>query len=362
MSGPRDPIALPHRGWWLAYVALWVLIGLFLAIAELQHYLQRGGRHPWEPFLWELSSTLASALLTLVIFAMHRRLFEPGVPAWRRLAGHLAGAAMYVLAHSALMYGLRALAYAATGVTYEPGGVASILAYEGPKDAASYLLIVAICHGVLMALREQQRRRDWARLNEELAEARLARLQSQIQPHFLFNTLNLASSVMYEDVERADRILAELAELLRRSLDAGSAPTHSLAAELKLVEPFLSLMRQRFGSRLRVQVAVSESAARCEIPSLLLLAPLENAVTHGVAQSSAPVEVRVSGEVLGDRLELSVTDSAGQLARDARPGGIGLANTRERLAALYGDAASVALSRDAAGTVLRLRLPARSAA
>ncbi|MFL6661879.1 MAG: sensor histidine kinase [Rhizobacter sp.] len=344
---------------WSAYVGVWIVVGLFLAVAELQHYLRLGGAHPWEPFLWELSSTLTSAGLVLLVFRWHRHLFERDRALVERVGGHVLGLLLYVLLHSAGMYAVRFVVYAAAGVAYEPGSVARVLTYEAAKDTVSYLLIVLVCHGVLLFLREQQRRRDWQRLNDELTQARLARLTEQIQPHFLFNTLNLVSSVMYEDVERADRILAELGELLRRSLEAGRATTHSVAAELQLVEPFLSIMRQRFGDRLTVDIAASDEARRCEIPSLLLIAPLENAIKHGVARHTGPTRVSVSAAIDGTTLELTVTDSAALLERDARPGAIGLANTRERLAALYGDAASVTLAGVEGGTVLRIRLPAR---
>lgn len=353
---------------WALYGGFWLVMGLFLSLAELQHYLRRGGRHAWEPFLWELSSTVAAGVLVLVVLSLHQRLFEVERPLGLRLAGHALGLVFYLLAHSGLMYGLRALVYHATGVPYEPGTVAEVLAYEGAKDSMSYLLIVAICHGVLIARRERQRHDDWQRLNSELAAARLARLQEQIQPHFLFNTLNLVSSVMYEDVERADRLLAELCDLLRLSLEAGRTPTHSLRAEMRLVTPFLSLMGQRFEGRLTSRVNVTDEAAACELPSLLLMAPLENAVKHGVAHSSAPVTVLLQAALREGRLEISVRDSAEPQARpgpETAParegGGFGLANTRERLATLYGEAAGLSLAREDGHTVLRLWLPARPA-
>lgn len=352
---------------WALYGGFWLVMGLLLSLAELQHYLQRGGLHPWEPFLWELSSAAAAGLLALGVLWLHQRLFERERPVATRLAGHALGLLLYGLAHPALMYGLRALVYRSTGVAYEPGGVLEVLAYEGAKDSMSYLLIVAICHGVLIARRERQRHEDWQRLNSELAVTRLARLQEQIQPHFLFNTLNLVSSVMYEDVERADRLLAELCDLLRLSLDAGRTPTHSLRAELRLVQPFLSLMTQRFEGRLSSRVVVSDEAAACELPSLLLMAPLENAVKHGVAHGSAPVSVVLEAGVHDGRLEIRVRDSAhpgGAADAPASPregGGLGLANTRERLATLYGDAAGLSLVREPGQTVLHLWLPARPA-
>jgi two-component system, LytTR family, sensor kinase len=357
-----DDLPLPR--WWrrLAFTAFWLAAGLFLGIAELQHYLRVGGRHPWEPFLWEMSSMASSGLLTLFIFRWHRLLFETPKPAATRIAGHLAGAVAYVIGHSALMHAMRAVVYATSGVQYHPGDVAAILGYEGAKDLVSYTLIVAICHGLLMLMRERRQRADVARLNAELAAARIARLQEQVQPHFLFNTLNLVSSVMYEDVERADRILSDLAELLRRSLDAGRQPTHSLREEMRLAEPFLSIMSQRFGGRLSSRIELSDEALEAEVPSLVLMAPLENAVKHGVAQSGAPVDVRVSATVAGGMLEVVVADSAGRLERDERPGGLGLANTRERLAAMYGASASVTLTREGGHTVLRMRWPCTAAA
>lgn len=356
-----DDLPLPRALRWLIYVAFWAAVGSFLGIAELQHYLRDGRSHPWEPFLWEYSSTASTALLTLLIFRWHRTLFERDRPPIVRLVGHAAGAIVYVLGHSACMYAIRWVVYASVNLRYEPGDWAHILGYEGAKDLVSYTLIVAVCHGLLLFLRERRQRADLARLNAELAAARIARLQEQIQPHFLFNALNLVSSVMYEDVERADRILAELAGLLRLSLEAGRAPLHSLREEMRLVEPFMSIMRQRFEDRLSARFDLDDAALACEIPSLLLMAPIENAVKHGVAQTSQPVEIRIAAELDDGFLTLTVSDSAGQINGDSRPGGIGLANTRERLAALYGDTALLRLAREGDTTVLRIRLPAKAA-
>jgi len=211
-------------------------------------------------------------------------------------------------------------------------------------------------------LRGQRQAAEVERLNAHLAQARLARLQEQVQPHFLFNTLNLVSSVMHEDVERADRILSELADLLRQSMSAANAAEHPLAQELRWVEPFLSIMRQRFGERLRTHVQVSEAAACCIVPSLLLMAPVENAVKHGVARASAAAQVRVVGRVAGARLRLDVVDTGDNDDPAPRDGGTGLADLRARLATIYGADASVTLERQGGETRLRIELPARRVA
>jgi signal transduction histidine kinase len=349
---------------WPAYVAFWAGIGLFLGSAELQHYLARGLTHPWEPFLWELSSAFANGVLALAVYRWADALASPRHGLGTRVAGHLAGAAAFVLLHNAIMYTLRGLVYAVAGVEYHPGGVAAVLGYEGFKDVVSYVLVASMSLGLRAFLRGQRQAAELARLDQALAAARLERLQEQIHPHFLFNTLNLVSSVMHEDVERADRILSELADLLRQSMSASRAASHALADELRWVEPFLSIMRQRFGERLGVEIDVSAAAAACALPTLLLMAPIENAVKHGVARSSGPARVAVRARVDGAELVIDIVDSgaAAAVPTAAAEGGSGsgLANVRARLAALHGDAAHVVLDhdRDRDETRLRISLPA----
>jgi two-component system, LytTR family, sensor kinase len=245
------------------------------------------------------------------------------------------------------------------GVGYDPGSVVEVLAYEGSKDFVFYGLLVALCHGALMIERDRRQRSELSRVHSELQRARLERLQEQIQPHFLFNTLNLVSSVMREDVDRADRILAELADLLRQSLNANRSQEHRLAEEMLIIEPYLSIMQQRFGPRLQVEINLDEDASSCLVPSLLLIGPVENAVKHGVARSDSPVRLQLSAEVVSQRLELRILDSAGKLVSESREGGLGLSNLRARLSALYGSAASVTLAMKDGSTELHLSLPAR---
>jgi hypothetical protein len=355
------PPPRPGAVLWLAYAAFWLGVGLFQSVAEWQHYVRRGDPHPWEPFLWELSSTSVIGLLAIAVHRWNLHLLAPGRSLAARLAGHLGGLAAFVLAHSALMYALRFGVYAVAGVDYVPGGPGRVLGYEAPKDAVTYAILVGMSFGLHAFLREQRQAGELARVNEQLARARLAWLQAQIHPHFLFNTLNLISSVMHEDVERADRIVCRLADLLRESLGAGRLTLHPVARELRWVEPYFDIMRERFGDRLVARIEVDAEAAACEIPPLVLMAPVENAVKHGVARASGVAEVRVEGRVAGGRLLLDVVDT-GDAEPLSRDGGTGLADLRARLATLYGDAASATLERLPGATRLRLALPARRAA
>jgi LytS/YehU family sensor histidine kinase len=236
------------------------------------------------------------------------------------------------------------------------------MGYETAKDAITYSIILGVCEGLLLFFADQRRRQEMQTLRAELAEARLSRLAEQIQPHFLFNTLNLISSVMYEDVALADRLLCDLATLLRQALAAQQAGQHTLAQELALVEPYLAIMRSRFGERLQIGVDASPQARECLLPALLLIAPVENAIKHDVALSRDRVTVTVSARVEGGRLLLAVANSGAPPARDEREGAVGLANTRERLHSRYGAAAQVALTAGAeGGSLLSLSLPAESA-
>ena len=343
---------------WLAYAAFWLGVGLFFSLAEVQHYLRGGGTRAWEPFLWEISGSLSAGILAALVYRFNERLLARPLGLGVRVLAYVAGAPVFSLAHSALMYGMRGIVYGLAGVAYDPGDLRSVLGYESAKDVVTYALVLGLSLGWRAFVRGQQQAAEVERLNAHLAEARLARLQEQIHPHFLFNTLNLVSSVMHEDVERADRILAELADLLRQSMSASHVAEHSLAHEMRWVEPFLSIMRQRFGERMRTRIEVSEAAARCIVPTLLLMAPVENAAKHGVARTGAGVLVEVLAEVVDGQLRIDVIDT-GDAPLAAPTGGTGLANVRARLATLFGDRAGVALQREDGRTRVRVTLPAR---
>jgi Histidine kinase/Histidine kinase-, DNA gyrase B-, and HSP90-like ATPase len=346
-SGPRP--AAPSRPW-LWYAGAMAAVGLLLGTAELQHYLESGGQHPWEPYLWETSSAVMTAVLAPLVYRWHVAGLERGGLAWR----HAVGAISYILAHVGGMFAIRFVAYGLSGVGYHPGSPVQVLAYEAGKDVVSYALIAAVCHGLHLFV-------DSQRLRSELAEARLARLGEQLQPHFLFNSLNLISSVMYEDVPRADRLLCELSALLRQTLAAQQSPEHTLGEELALIEPYLSLMRARFGPRLAVSIEADDAARRCPVPTLMLISPVENAIKHGVAQAEGEVQVSIRAWLDGNNLQLAVDNSGPPPERTEREGAIGMENLRQRLQALHHQRSKLALRpREHGGTTLRITLPARA--
>ncbi len=332
-SSTKPQQRLYQRG--AIYIAFWIAVGLLLAIAQLQIYVRSGGQHLWEPFLWELSSVTAVAALMPLIY---RWISFADTCNWNKLqlsATHIAMACGFSMAHVGLMYGIRFLVYFLIDVRYQPGSLLSIIGYEAPKDFVTYTLLAGICYGVILMQREQRRQRRVVEMEAELLQARLATLQNQLQPHFLFNTLNLVSALMAEDVERADTVLVSLGDLLRSTLALSNRTSHTLKEELHILEPYLAIMEARFGQRLTVKIDCDEAAQVCMIPCLLLLPLIENAVHHGVEKTTSLSSIKVLGRLDGDALRLTVSANVGALERDTREGGIGLANTRARLNQIY---------------------------
>ena len=328
----------------LVYIIFWVGVALLLSLAALQSYTRAGGRHGWEPFLWETSSVFAVALLMPLIYRWVS--FADGSD-WPKLkigVTHVLMACAFSIAHVVIMFAIRFLVYFMLDTRYEPGSVWSIMAYEAPKDFVTYSLLAGICYGVVLMQREQRRELDIAIIESALSDARLTQLQNQLQPHFLFNTLNLISSLMAEDIERADTVLVRLSDLLRSTLALGNRTQHSLDEELKILAPYLDIMAERFGERVKVKIDCDQAARECTIPCLLLLPLIENAVQHGVEKTTSAATIIVTGHVVARELQLSVSADVGTLERDARIGGIGLTNTRARLGQLYDGAAKLSLA------------------
>jgi two-component system LytT family sensor kinase len=217
-----------------------------------------------------------------------------------------------------------------------------------------YAGIVAATHG----LEYYRRSREREQLERRLADTRLQLLNMQLQPHFLFNTLNTIAELVHEDPDAADRMITALADLLRRSLTLGGTQEIPLESELELLDTYLAIQTARFGDRLDVRLSVAAGARDARVPMLLLQPIVENAIKHGLA-ARLDLQIRVEGH----HVLLEVTDHGTGAADDALRGraGVGLGNTRERLAAIYGPAASLDLVNvPGAGAKVTVRVPMRS--
>jgi two-component system, LytTR family, sensor kinase len=205
-----------------------------------------------------------------------------------------------------------------------------------------------------LALRE-------SRLEADLARAQLDALRLEIEPHFLFNTLNsIASLIRAESPERALSMLLGLGDLMRSTLDT-PGPTTTLVAELAFVQRYIALQRVRFMDRLSVEYAIQPECELCEVPTFLLQPLVENAFRHGVARRSGPCTIEVSARIDAGRLHIRIRDDGAGLPAGfsvATNAGVGFRNTQSRLERGYGGAASLSVSsRASGGTDVDIVLP-----
>jgi hypothetical protein len=230
-------------------------------------------------------------------------------------------------------------------------------------DGFCYATVIAIGHVQRANARDRERVRAQAALDRELATARLRALEMQLQPHFLFNTLHAVGALIRSArPDDAVRSLATLGGLLRATL-AGDGHEIALGEELALAERYLELQQIRFADRLQVAIDVAPELERARVPRLLLQPLLDNAIRHGVERSRTTVAIEIRARAAGDRLALLVRDRGGVREAGAPGHGIGLANTRARLAALYGPAHHLALTAtDGGGLAVQIEIPLALAA
>ena len=228
------------------------------------------------------------------------------------------------------------------------------LLYIGTFQLPVYLMILSAAHAVLFYRRDQERA-------ESLARARLDVLTAQLQPHFLFNTLNTIAELVHEDPNRADTMITALSEMLRLTLDAKAEALVPLQHEKEFIERYLAIMQMRFGERVRYQCEIAEAAGSVLVPRFLLQPLVENAIKHGLDPKPEGGTITIRAERAEGFLRITVhDDGVGYAPKENGREGMGLANTRARLHALYGEAASVAVKGEN-GTAVEIVLPERSA-
>jgi sensor histidine kinase YesM len=232
-----------------------------------------------------------------------------------------------------------------------------------PHSLLVYWAVVATQHVVAYQVRARDREHRAVELEQRLTSARLQALQMQLNPHFLFNTLNAISSLMHQDVNAADRMLVRLSELLRRALDTRDRQEVPLREELAFLERYLEIEQTRFGSRLVVERAIDATVLDAMVPNLLLQPLVENAIKHGI-EGQRRGQIRLAAQRDGNQVVLRIRDNGPGPSRggtSTRGHGIGLSNTCRRLEQLYGSGQELTL-KDAhgGGTEVVVRLPWRS--
>ena len=367
VSGPatRAVPALPR--WWgqaALVVGGWTAVGVFLILQGL--FLAAASGQPYDVgtrSLWIMESMWVWAAFTPAIFALARRFpLERGVRG-RNLALHAVFAVGLVVLDVAVDGAVAAL----TGME-QLGSFGARLVGKSFIDLFSYAALAGVAHAVAYQREASERRARGAELERELLQARLQALEAQLHPHFLFNTLHTAASLVRAGEDRgAIRVLVGLSDLLRAALRAREAQEVALDEELEFVRRYLEVEGVRFEDRLRARVEVAADVPGDALVPHMILQPLvENAIRHGVERRAAAGRLRVSATLGGDGLLwLRVEDDG---PGPAAPGGthdgrgIGLGTTRERLRHLYGDRHHFSLAPgESGGAVATVAVPLRRA-
>ena len=340
---PAPPLA--------GFAVAWAVFWLLMATVAVQDHWRQGFHDLWRPLLWEGSSMLVASG---IVWTQWRRI--PRIDRWLRQPWRWFGASLLPLPAIALgfvvlVYALRHAAYAAFGQTYRHDPWGTVFTYETLKFSIFYLLFVAVFFGIRS---HAAMNAEWLRAERALAlsqRAQLLQLSQQLEPHFFFNALNTIASTIHSNPDLADSLLTRLAALLRATTDLARRPLAALDEELRLLDGYAAIMRERFAERLDLRFDIDDAARGCRVPTLALQPLLENAFRHGVERHPGRATVRVCAQLIGGRLRLSVEDDAGVLP-EAPAFGVGLSNLQQRLAVTYGERAALSLQQRAGGGVV----------
>lgn len=306
----------------------------------------------------ELGGAVAGAcLFGLLLYSFWKLPSRPST--WRGwLLIHSTAVLLYSFFHTTAHLGIRSVFYPWFGYgQFHPGDIRLRYAMELPNDVLTYSkwLLLFLVFEYYRRLRDREMAAS--ELVHNLTEARLQNLQAQMQPHFLMNSLNAISSLIYTNPRAADEMIARLGSFLRRLLSVEQDQQVSLEHEIDSVRTYIDIMQMRYEDRLKYRCEIDPEVSAARVPPLSLQPLVENSILHGANPKDFTVEIDVTARRRGDRLELAVRDHGAGVPPDARYG-VGLRNLKSRMANLYGDRQTVSIeTAEGGGTVVRLLIP-----
>ena len=349
------------RPFWLIIAAASVVPALLSALTTyLNARFARGGPADWGTITFAGVLWLVFGAVTPITYVLARRFPLKREGIGRTVAAHLAGALVLCLAWTSVSVSLALLLIRRP--VQEP-----LLRYyfswilaNLPWAMFLYFAVLGCVFAFSYYSEAREREAQQARLAAQLAEARLGALRMQLNPHFLFNSLN-AITVLVRDQRTvaATQMLELLSGILRQVLQSEKRQEVKLEEELKFIEKYLAIEQVRFSDRLNVQWSIEPDVRDALVPEFILQPLVENAVRHGIAKRSEPGTIEVCAREADGNLWLSVRDN-GPGYRPSSAVGVGISNTRARLATLFGDAGQLELSNgERSGKIATLHFPAR---
>ena len=334
-------------GYGLIVVAVWAVLAIISGIQSHINALSMGYESSLRAKIIRIFLNYSLFLLLTPFAIVVARRFRIARDRWAvGLLGHAVGFFTFSLAWSVLRVTFFPIHILPSGKLAPPSlEVLHDFWISNFEDALwMYFPIVCITHAVLFYRESRERQLLESKLQTQLARAQLSLLQSQLHPHFLFNTLHAVSTLMSRDVAAARTMIVRLSDLLRLAMQSVNVQEVTLKQELEFIDNYLEIERTRFQDRLTVQLDIAPETLDALVPNLLLQPLVENAVRYGVAMQPGRGWVRISSRRNQSRLMIEIEDSgpgidAGTLPKE----GVGLSNTRSRLAHLYGEAQKLEL-------------------
>ena len=362
----RYPVMNRKLAWLLVFLAFTAMGALNFGYRYLDD-LARGHAGTFNRRLLEESTGAYTAFLLFPIMLwLVRRFRIRQTNWWRTVPLNLLVMAGFSITHTTLMGLTRQLLAPVFGFgAYDYGIMLYRYPMEFANDVIGFWSALAVIYIVDSYRESRDRQIATAEVEARLAQAQLQNLRLQLQPHFLFNALNTISSVMHDDVNRADMMLAQLSDLLRQTLRSADSQEVPLEEEIALLKNYLAIMEARFGEGLKVDFSVEPALLDALVPQLLLQPLVENSIRHGRDAHIARLDIQVKAHRDNGDLLLRVSDN-GPGIRDLEKGdwrkGIGLSHTEERLECLYGNNHQFLLENsDQRGLTVTVRLPFHTA-
>jgi two-component system, LytTR family, sensor kinase len=337
--------------------AAWLVPAL---LSGVNSYMQDRLEHhatAWRWVIFNSADWLIYAVLTPFVFHFSRRVPLQSPRLARAIALHVAGAFSMCIAWAGLGTLLRLVLFPPAPDVFEQ--FVSWIFTTLPFGFGVYFALLGIEHSLFYFAQAREREIDAARLAAQLSEARLSALRMQLNPHFLFNSLNAITVLMRDqNTAAASRMLELLSDVLRQVLRTGDTHETTLGSELDFLERYLAIEQVRFSDRLRPRIEIDPELSSAAVPPFLLQPLVENALRHGIARKADAGELTIRARREGATLVLTVRDDGPGLGSATPGSGLGLANTRERLAALYGSDASLEIAdAEGGGFIATVRLP-----
>jgi two-component sensor histidine kinase len=360
----NPPSTISKQAHWQWIALIWISIALFSAIQNV--LVMQAEKHRYSLsrlFVLLVLSWLVWVLATPLVLRLGRQFrptrFKP-IPWW---LVHVAAFALISLTSAAWEGALEE--FLNPLLKSPPPGPFRLVWVETLYN--EILLYVSLYAGLLAInyiLESKQRlirqQIETARLNEQFSKAQLDALRRQIEPHFLFNALHAITGLVREGRnDAAVTMIAKLSDFLRKVVDTSDRHEVPLGEEVQFLQKYLDIQKVRFADRLQLSVDVPEELRAAQVPSLILQPIVENSIKHGIAKEARGGWIRVTAYRLDGRLTLRVYNDGPGLPRDceSKPSGIGIANLRSRLRAMFGEAFELSLRNHAAGVEVLISVP-----